>query len=150
MKHRQETFVSASDLAKMGYCERQVAFDATLGRQVTPAQRAAQRHGLREHAAFFTESQRIAAASAKKGKCFVATAVLGGDCQATRDLRAFRDLFLRRSTIGRRMVRVYYRLSPRLCDWVQARPAAKRVLAWLLVAVARLARSAIRAKVRAS
>lgn len=147
MKHRHDAFISASDLAKMGYCERQVAFDATLGRKVTPAQRAAQQHGLREHAAFFTESQRIAAASAKKGKCFVATAVLG-DCQATRDLRTFRDLFLRRSKIGRRMVRAYYRFSPRLCDWLQARPAAARILAWLLVPVARLARTAVQARLR--
>ena len=37
----RDEFVSASDLARMGYCERQVAFDASHGQRVTVEQERA-------------------------------------------------------------------------------------------------------------
>ena len=46
MDNRNDKFVSASDLARLGYCERQVAFDATYGRRSTKAQRQLRQRGL--------------------------------------------------------------------------------------------------------
>ena len=100
----RDEFVSASDLARMGYCERQVAFDACHGRRVTVEQERARDRGLKAHAAFYDESRRIAAASATKGRCFIATLALG-ECDDTRVLRAFRDLYLRRSAGSARQPR---------------------------------------------
>jgi len=88
----RDEFVSASDLARMGYCERQVAFDASHGQRVTVEHERARDRGLKAHAAFYDESRRIAAASATKGRCFIATLALG-ECDDTRVLRAFRDLY---------------------------------------------------------
>jgi hypothetical protein len=125
VKKRQGEFVSASELARLGYCERQVAFDAACGEQPTPERRAARLRGQAAHEAFFRESQRIARGSETKGRCFVATLALG-QCSQTRQLRAFRDLYLRRSVVGRWLIAAYYRRSPALCRWMEGRP---RVLA---------------------
>ena len=138
MTNRNDIFVSASELARMGYCERQVAFDADDGQRVTPEQGRARDRGLKAHAAFYDESCRIAAASATKGRCFIATLVLG-DCHDTRALRAFRDLYLRQCACGRWLVGIYYRTSPALCAWFEARPRAIR---WVRLPLKALARSA--------
>ena len=53
----RDEFVSASDLARMGYCERQVAFDASHGQRLTVEQARARDRGLKAHAAFYDESQ---------------------------------------------------------------------------------------------
>lgn len=134
-------FVSASEIARLAYCERQVAFDAAFGRRATRDQRHAQLRGQRAHEAFYRESQRIAKASERKGQCFVATLALG-DCSETRALRAFRDLYLRRSIAGRWLIAAYYRTSPHLCRWMKTKPrlvhASRpplRVLAWVAAAL---------------
>ena len=138
----RDEFVSASDLARMGYCERQVAFDACHGRRVTVEQERARDRGLKAHAAFFEESRRIAAASASKVRCFIATLALGeGD--DTRALRDFRDLYLRRSACGRWLVGTYSRASPAVCVWLEARPRAIKPVRWLLVGLARAAGAAV-------
>ena len=143
---RKDQFVSASELARLGYCERQVVFDAMYGRKTTAEQRQAQARGVRAHAAFYDESQRIAAASAKKGKCFIATMVLG-DCQETRHLRAFRDLYLRRSVLGRWVIGAYYAHSPRICDWLVGKTTAIRVVRLMLKPIASAAGVAVQRKV---
>jgi hypothetical protein len=140
---RADRYVSASELAQLGYCERKIAFDARYGRRTTRVQRAAQERGLHAHASFLRESERIAANSTRKGKCFVATMVLG-DCPETRDLRAFRDLVLRRSAIGRQMIGAYYRLSPALCAWLENRPVVCRAIGCFLVPIARIAGAIVR------
>jgi hypothetical protein len=117
-----DEFVSASELARMGYCERQIALDAKYGRRATPQQAQARARGLKAHAAYHEESRRIARASAKKGRCFVATLALG-ECEETRALRVFRDLRLRRTRPGRWFIGAYYGFSPRLCAWLDDRPA---------------------------
>ena len=141
-----DEFVSASELARMGYCERQVAFDASDGQRVTVEQERARDRGLKAHAAFYDESRRIAAASATKGRCFIATLALG-ECDDTRVLRAFRDLYLRRSACGRWFVGAYYATSPALCCWLESRPRAIRALRWLLKGLARAAGAAVNQKV---
>ena len=142
----RDEFVSASELARMGYCERQAAFDACHGQRVTAEQEQARDRGLKAHADFLEESRRIAAASATQGRCFIATLVLG-ECDDTRGLRAFRDLYLRRSACGRWLVGTYYRASPALCGWLEKRPQAIRPLRWLLKALAGAASAAVQLKV---
>ena len=139
----RDEFVSASELARMGYCERQVAFDASHGQRVTVEQERARDRGLKAHA---DESRTIAAASAAKGRCFIATLALG-ECDDTRALRAFRDLYLRRSACGRWFVGAYYATSPALCCWLESRPRAIRALRWLLKGLARAAGAAVNLKV---
>jgi hypothetical protein len=138
MDHRDDKFVSASDLARLGYCERLVAFDATHGRRSTKAQRRAQERGRRAHTAFYREGGRIAEGSGKKGRCFVATLALG-ECEETRALRVFRDLYLRRTRIGRWIVGWYYKISPRLCSWLETKPNVLGAVRPLLKALGRVA-----------
>jgi hypothetical protein len=142
----RDEFVSASELARTGYCERQVAFDASHGQRVTVEQERARDRGLKAHAVFYDESRRIAAASAAKGRCFIATLALG-ECDDTRALRAFRDLYLRRSASGRWFVGAYYATSPALCCWLETRPRAIRALRWLLKGLASAAGAAVVLKV---
>ena len=104
--HQDDPYISASELAQMGYCERKVAFDARHGAQDTPQQLQAKQRGRALHARFYEESQRVAEASATRGRCFIATLALG-DGPETRQLRAFRDLYLRRSAAGRWLVGRY-------------------------------------------
>jgi len=143
MDNRHDKFVSASELARLGYCERQVAFDATCGRSSTKAQQQARDRGLKAHAAFYEESQRIANASVTRGRCFVATLALG-ECDETRALRAFRDLYLRRSVLGKWLVGTYYSLSPRLCTWLETKPTVLKLVRPILRALARAASAAVR------
>ena len=146
-KGSDDGFVSASELARMGYCERKVAFDAAFGEEVAPARRKAQLRGLQAHDAFYQESLRLARGSATKGRCFVATMVLG-DCEDTRALRAFRDLYMRRSVAGRWLIGAYYRGSPGICAWMNGKPnvlaAVRVVVRW----IASAAGAAVEMKVR--
>jgi len=66
--------------------------------------------------------------------------------ERTRALRAFRDLYLRRSALGKWLVGTYYSLSPRLCAWLESRPT---VLGWvrpILRALAHAASTAVQRK----
>ena len=56
----------------------------------------------------------------KSGICFVATAACGDSAPEVQFLSAFRDCVLSKSQPGRMFIRGYYRVSPRLADWVRA------------------------------
>lgn len=133
-----DRYISASELAQMGYCERKVTFDTRHGSQDTPEQEAAKERGRQRHVRFYEESRRTVQVSATKGRCFVATLALG-ESNETWQLRAFRDLVLRRSAAGRWVVGRYYRLSPGLCCWLGRRP---RLLALVRLGLRLLARMA--------
>lgn len=122
----KDDFVSASELARLGYCERQVAFDAAYGRRTTARQREAAVRGRRAHDDFLQESRRIARVSERKGRCFIATLALG-ECRETTALRQYRDLFLRPSWAGRQFIAVYYRASPVVCRLLEGRPTLLRL-----------------------
>lgn len=141
-------YVKASDLARLGYCERQVAFDESHGRETTSAQREARARGNAAHETFYEESKRVAELSKRKGKCFIATSTLGA-CEETDALRAFRDLFLRRTAAGRLVIAWYYAASPGICDWLDRRPVRKEWVSWLLRKVGRLVARTVERKLRA-
>ena len=67
----KDKYVSASELARMGYCERQVGFDAKYGPCPTTHQQNAARKGQEAHEQFYQESLRLAKRSARRGPCFV-------------------------------------------------------------------------------
>ncbi len=71
------------------------------------------------------ENERIATASELKGRRFIATLVLGDGLETT-PLRAFLDLHLRRSSMGRWLIAVYYRTSPAVCRWLERRQPMMR------------------------
>ena len=67
--------------------------------------------------------------SEKKTGCFVATAVLdGGYAEHLDVLYNFRDQFLMASVLGRRCVRVYYRLSPPFAAYLEESQIAKVIV----------------------
>lgn len=115
MSRNDRELVSASELAQLGFCERVAHFDWRDGARRTNEQVNAQDRGNAAHDQFYRDSVAIARASEKKGRCFVATLALG-ECAETRDLRAFRDLYMRRTAAGRWLIRTYYRLGPALCE----------------------------------
>lgn len=78
------------------------------------------------------------------GGCFIATAAFGSYMEPhVLVLREFRDEMLLPHRIGREFVRLYYKYSPPLADWIAERPALKATvrtgllpvvgLAWLAV-----------------
>ena len=136
-------YVSASELASLSYCERKVAFNAAVGKRTTPLQRQAQARGDAAHDRFHRDALRIQEASVRKGRCFIATVVLG-DSAHTRSLRAFRDVVLRSSAAGRWLIGSYYRLSPCLCPWLERSTNARRALRPALVWLATAAEAAVR------
>ena len=138
----KDDYVSASELARLGYCEREVAFEAAYGRRTTARQRQAADRGRRAHQDFLQESRRIAKVSERKGRCFVATLALG-DCRETTALRQYRDLFLRQSWSGRQFIAVYYRVSPHMCRLLEGRPAMLWLCRAPLLALANHARNAV-------
>ena len=67
--------------------------------------------------------------SEQKAGCFIATAVLeGGYTEHLAVLYNFRDQFLMASVLGRRCVRVYYRLSPPLAAYFEESRVAKVII----------------------
>ena len=123
MNRTDRDLVSASELAQLGYCERVAHFDWRYGARRSHEQLRAQDRGNAAHDQFYKDSVAIARASERKGRCFVATLALG-ECAETSALRAFRDLYLRRSDVGRWCIGAYYRFSPALCRGLERRPVA--------------------------
>lgn len=115
-------YVSASELAQMGACERKVVLDRRHGRQLSKAQRQAVERGLRLHAVFL--EQAGAPGDGRGGRCFIATLVYGADAPQTRALRRYRDEVLRHHAIGRLSIRWYYRAAPGMCSWLSRHPWA--------------------------
>lgn len=139
--------VSASEIARLAFCERQIRLDVLRGRRTSEHQRAARQRGDAAHRRFYEESRRLADRSAKRGKCFIATLALG-ECPQTQALRQFRDLYLRRTPWGRAFVGAYYRYSPIACDALAARPRLLMVARGPLRLIATAAGVAVRMRLR--
>ena len=139
--------LSASEIARLAYCERQIRFDVLRGRRTSERQRAARRRGEAAHRTFYEESQRLADRSARRGKCFIATLALGETPQ-TLALRQFRDVFLRRSFWGRAFIAAYYRYAPITCDALAPRPRLLTLIRGPLRLLAAAAGVAVRIRLR--
>ena len=68
--------------------------------------------------------------------CFIATAAYSGEpdrgVRELRILRRFRDSYLLKSLLGRKLVEVYYTVSPPLADYISKRPWARKITMILL------------------
>ncbi len=73
----------------------------------------------------------------KKGGCFIATAAYGSRLHPNLDiLRDFRDEYLRRCKIGRMLVKIYYKYSPSMADFIAEHKVLRNaVRVYLLPAV---------------
>ena len=69
------------------------------------------------------------AKDAKVSPCFIATAIYGTPMASeVKVLRGFRDEYLLTNPIGEGFVKTYYKISPRIADFVREHPVLKRVV----------------------
>ena len=141
-KDNRSDVVAASELARLGFCERRIRLQAQYGERVTTHQAAARAAGTVEHGRFLRESLLVESENNRteaKRWCFVATSVFGEHALETRTLRRFRERVLRKHAAGRWAISVYYRFSPALCAHVSRSSRASALMRWLLRLVAALA-----------
>lgn len=98
-----------TDIVSAVYCEQKMIFDRDRGRNESRDARLKREDGIRQHKRF--ESSAI---KKKDSRCFIVTAVYGGDAVETEFLRDWRDRSLMQSAVGRGLVRAYYTTSPLL------------------------------------
>lgn len=108
--------ISATELATLGRCERQLVLNARYGKAASRTTQAARQRGDREHLLHHIEVQRYAKEpmATSDRRCFIATAVYGPDAWQTWALRDWRDRRLLPSPAGQILVRLYYATSPRI------------------------------------
>jgi len=139
-REQSERFVSAKDLAEMGFCEKRVLLAHKHGQRITPVQERRAERGRRAHEQYYLEGLAAAGGTSADRRCFVATCLFGERAWQTIVLRCYRDEVLLQARLGRRLVAAYYRFAPWGCrvlaraSWLQ--PLARAVVGTL----ARLAR----------
>jgi hypothetical protein len=83
---------------------------------------------LRKHA------EKHGQPTAKKGGCFVITAVSGNESSfEVFVFRTFRDTVLAKSTVGNGLVRIYYSIGPGLARAIECHPLLRRLLLTVFV-----------------
>jgi tetratricopeptide (TPR) repeat protein len=78
--------------------------------------------------------------------CFIATAVYGEDAPEVQALRFFRDNYLARNSLSRRLVRAYYSISPPIADVIRRHKALRAISRSSLNIVMRAIRKTLRAE----
>lgn len=69
----------------------------------------------------------------KKSGCFIATAVYGGyNMPEVMVLRKYRDNSLNKSILGRLFIRIYYRFSPLLANYIKNKPKLRGIIKSIL------------------
>jgi len=139
IKRKDDGWIRASELAQMGTCERKVRFNYVLGDRRSPDQALAARRGDLAHQAFYREGLALAGAQAPQSRCCIATAVLGHG-KDTAVLREFRDQVLRRFSIGRLVIDLYYVAGPLMIGFVRTHPVVFLVAEAMLHTAALLVR----------
>jgi len=120
--------IRASDLAKMTVCEQKLVYEKRYGERLTRAEARRIRDGNQGHMLYLRQAFLLnpgVRSSETKPWCFIASAVFGEAAAETTVLRALRDSVLRRYTLGRTLMRLYYRLSPSFAIYLAARPRAQ-------------------------
>lgn len=133
---------SSSDLASLVKCEVEFVHERNTGQERVDAEtRMKSARGQREHDR--TQARMEAfhnRAPATDGRCFVASAAFGESAPETNVLRSYRDRVLMPSKVGRKVVEMYYQVSPPLAEFVARNPTAqvatRRVLGWVAKKVA--------------
>ncbi|MES2356565.1 MAG: CFI-box-CTERM domain-containing protein [Pseudomonadota bacterium] len=130
-RQEKDKFVSASQLAQMGVCERYAYFESVYGKRYSREQRDAQDRGNHAHEVFLQEAQlvnsKLNTDEDTKRWCFIASCAFTVDAPEVRTLRVFRDRFLRKSRIGRAFIINYYRYSPAVVRTMERHSIAKRL-----------------------
>ena len=146
MTCNKKTMASASELARMGACERLVLFEAKYGKRKSRCQQEAIERGRTEHDKFFKDgvrSQSDVQTSLSKPWCFCASLVWGPEAPETDVLRGFRERILRRTAAGRALIRLYYRTAPWVCRCLAGRRRAIRALRLGLMPALWIAKTAL-------
>jgi hypothetical protein len=109
-------YLSASQIAQLGFCERFVALEARKERDDHPDIKRRRAEGVASHERYFGESVSIAKRQrqARRGTCFVAGRVFEPESNGVATLRRFRNEVLVRSVLGRWLVSAYDRSCPLL------------------------------------
>ena len=111
--HSNDQFVSASNLAKMGRCEKLMQFERLQGSRTDRRCRRAMEHGRVEHERFHRDGlAAVSAMTFRRKPCLVCNCMPGMPCSQTDALRRFRDEVLQPTWWGRGLVSVYYLLGP--------------------------------------
>src|ERR1700674_5192343 len=117
--------IRASDLARLAVCEQKAAFEDRYGERQDARTARNIEEGDRQHAAFLRQAFLVNPAlksSEAKPWCFLASEILGRFAAETEDLRIFRDRILRPYAVGRKLVRLYYKVSPVVAAWLSKSP----------------------------
>lgn len=79
----------------------------------------------------------LKATRGSRGPCFIASAAFANEPSAKEVLilRRFRDQKLRPSPLGRRMIWLYYQVSPPVARWIATDARKTRVVRWLLTKI---------------
>jgi len=74
-------------------------------------------------------SKTSASNSSGSSSCFIATACFGSANDSTVLIyRNYRESVLKKSSLGRRVVLIYYKLSPQIADYLRGHPSALRLV----------------------
>lgn len=126
----------------MGACEQRILLAARLGRRRSGQQEASAARGTERHLAFHRDAilgqPGVSTSEPVDKRCFIAAAVFG-ESPETNALRRFRDRILLRHHVGRLVVRIYYRYSPKLAQFIGQSPTRRRLAAAALRPLAKLA-----------
>jgi hypothetical protein len=104
--------VAISSLADVAVCERRIYLRSKLGKKISQDRALRMIRGTAVHKR--AEKQSHPSERTRDRRCFVATAIYGGDGQETNLLRRFRDQSLMPNAAGRLLVAAYYKLSPKV------------------------------------
>jgi hypothetical protein len=146
-----DDFASASEVARVAYCERQISLDRLHGKATTPVQLKRRIEGDEAHRRFFEDARATGNPrdfAQQDQRYFVASLAFGHDAPETRLLRTFRDTVLAPHAAGRLFVRFYYLTSPALCRALAPYPRAVALCRQLLQAAALPLASGLLARAR--